>query len=252
MVSTVSPPDKADLSGDHFAQIAFCAVEHSSFEKIGGTKLIEGMVNMENLLEADKAGAVIGANGRTLIREQMHNMLQVDAEGATDAVVAAIVEHATNNTLQALIQGMVDKLPDMICNVDQKEGKDLVLKAIRMLDLGEANLAQRFLQAVQAVNETSHECFCNWLLKKYVRKGAPRILGSSLRNLSHSSFHPTRLSVKWEWEKGKVALERMASVFNQFLLLNSFEIDKADLIPILKFLLQLPASITHLSSSVFN
>eukprot|EP00438_Fugacium_kawagutii_P008269 Skav206542 [mRNA] locus=scaffold504:258772:259530:+ [translate_table: standard] len=251
----VSSPAKANLTGSHFAQIAFCAVEHSSFGKNGGAKLIEGKVNVENLLEADQAGAVIGAKGRTLMREQMHNMLHEDANGVPGVVAAAIVEHATNDALQALFQGMLDKFPDMICDVHQKLGRQLVLKAIKMLDLGEANLAKRFLQAMQGVNDTVYECFCNYILAEYVKNGAQRIFGSSLRKLSNSSYYPTRLSLKPRaLNKGgrmvlpRIVWKRMADVFNQFLLLHSFEIYNADLLPILKFLLELPQNITHLSS----
>lgn len=244
------------MSGSDFAQIAICAVEHSSFEKSGGTKLLGFKANVETLLEADQAGVVIGANGRALIREQMHNMLKVNAERAPDVVVAAITKNATHDALQALMQGMLDKFPDMFCNFHQKEGRRLVLKGIKMLDLGEANLAKRFLQAVQGVNETIHECFCNYILTEYVmnRTGAGPVLVSSLRKFSHSYFHPTRLSVMpWSWaeqnkmkDHARTFLESMASV--QFLSLYSFEIYGADLIPTLKFLRQLPQSITHLSS----
>lgn len=237
------------MNGSHFAQIAFCAVEHSGFEKNGGTKLIEGKVDVENLLKADQAGAVIGANGRTLLRQQMHNMLQEDENGVPGLVAAAIVEHATNDALQSLIQGMLDKFPDVICNFHQELGRRLVLKAIKMLDLGEADLAKRFLRAVQAVNETIHECFCNYILTEYVKQGAQRIVGSSLRKLSHSFFHPTRLSLKpGGMVLGRRVWKRMASVFNQFQPLHSFEIYRADLLAALKFLLPLPQNITHLSS----
>eukprot|EP00438_Fugacium_kawagutii_P008272 Skav206545 [mRNA] locus=scaffold504:305283:306050:+ [translate_table: standard] len=255
----MSPPDKANLSGGDFAQIAFCAVEHSDFEENGGAKFFEGKVNVENLREADQAGAVIGPNGRTLIREQMHKKLQVDAKDAPDVVVAAIVEHATAHVLQALIHGYVDQVPDIFCNIHQKLGKKLANKAIKMLHLGEANLAKRFLEAVEGVNETIYECFCNLILKRYVKSGAQQLFGTSLRKLSGSSFHPTRLSVPWVWSQSGstmvldgMVLNRMASVFNQFLLLRFFEIQKADLLPILKFLPQLPQGITHLSSWAFK
>lgn len=245
------------MSGSHFAQIALCAVEHSSFKKFGGAKLLEGKVGVKSLLEADQAGAVIGANGRTLIREQMHKMLQVDAKGAPNVVAAAIAENATNDALQVLIRGMLDEFPNMICNVHQEEGKELVKRAIEMLDLGAANLAKRFLQAVQGVKEALSECFCNYILAEYVANGAQPILMSSLRKLYPSFFHPTRLFViPGVWTKAttrdrRFILARITGVFNQFQPLPFLEIYEADPIPILKFLQQLPQSIniTHLSSS---
>lgn len=90
----------------------------------------------------------------------------------------------------ALLKGILEHFGGDLCS--GAIGKHLGKAALMMMELGDIYSSERFFKLVLRENQGKLPCFCNTILRVYIKDGAREICGKTLRKLAaRSLFQPT-------------------------------------------------------------